>query len=517
MVTSSEAGLRGGALLPLLLRATTVLIALVLLIPLGFVVVYTVLTGWTASYELIVRPRVGELLYNTLRLIVASGVACAILGTASAWLTERSTVPLPSIWRVLLVAPLAVPSFVNGFAWVSLSARVEEFGGAVLIMTLSYFPYVYLPVAAAFRGLDPALEESSRSLGVGPWRTFWRVVLPQLRPALFGGVLLVVLHLLAELGALEMLRFPTFTTAIYDQFGATVDASAANALASVLVTLCLVALVSEVRLRGRARYARLGMGAARQPSRARLGWYTAPALLGLGLLVVLALGVPLGMLVFWLARGRSTAFPLALLTTTAINSLRLGIMGSILTVVLALPVAWLAVRCPGFLSTVTERVTYIAHALPGIVVALSLVAIAIRYARPVYQTTGMLLVAYAILFFPLALVSIRAALSQVPPVLDDVGRSLGSSPLTVFRRVTVPLIAPGIGAGAALVFISIVTELTATLLLAPIGTETLVTRFWGYSESIAYGAAAPYAALMVALAMPMTYLLTRQAGRSGRR
>jgi iron(III) transport system permease protein len=102
----------------------------------------------------------------------------------------------------------------------------------------------------------------------------------------------------------------------------------------------------------------------------------------------------------------------------------------------------------------------------------------------------------------------------VPPVLGDVGRSLGARPLTVLWRVTLPLIAPGLGAGAALVFISIVTELTATLLLAPIGTETLVTRFWAHSESIQYGAAAPYAVLMVAIAAPMTYLLTRQVTRS---
>jgi iron(III) transport system permease protein len=185
-------------------------------------------------------------------------------------------------------------------------------------------------------------------------------------------------------------------------------------------------------------------------------------------------------------------------------------------VLLALPVAWLAVRRPGVLSVLTERATYIAHALPGIVVGLALVTVTVRLARPAYQTTGMLVMAYTILFFPLALVSIRAALTQVPPVLDDVGRSLGARPATVFRRVTLPLIAPGLGAGAALVFISIVTELTATLMLAPIGTETLVTRFWTLSEELQYGAMSPFAALMVLISAPMTYLLTRQMVRAGR-
>jgi iron(III) transport system permease protein len=490
----------------------------VLLIPLFFVLGYTIATGWITSYDLLFRPRVAELLFNTVRLIVASVAACAAIGLGSAWLTERTNLPLRWLWTVLLVAPLAIPSFVNSFGWLSLlGAKVEGYAGAVLIVTLSYFPYVYLPVVATLRGLDPAYEETSRSLGFGPWRTFWRVVLPQLRPALLGGMLLVTLHLLAELGALEMLRFQTFTTAIYDQYQSTFNGQAANMLASVLVLLCLLALTAELGLRGRGRYARVGAGVARPAVRVRLGYVLPLALLLLTALVVLALGVPLGMLVYWLRVGTSTAFRPDLLIATTLRSIELGLAGAAITVILAVPVAWLAVRRPGPLSTLTERATYIAHALPGIVVALALVTVTINVARPAYQTTGLLLVAYAILFFPLALVSIRTALAQVPPILDDVGRSLGAAPLTVLRRVTLPLIAPGIGAGAALVFLSVATELTATLLLAPIGTETLATRFWSYSESIAYGAAAPFAALMVIISAPMTYLLTRQIAHTQRR
>jgi iron(III) transport system permease protein len=506
-----------GALLPLSLRAISVLIALVMLIPLFFVIGYTVATGWATAYDLLVRPRVGELLFNTVRLTIASVAACAVIGLGAAWLTERTTLPLRWLWNVLLVAPLAIPSFVNSFGWLSLlGGKVEGYGGAVLIVTLSYFPYVYLPVVASWRGLDPAYEETSRSLGYGPWRTFWLVVLPQLRPALLGGMLLVTLHLLAELGALEMLRFQTFTTAIYEQYQSTFNGPAANMLAGVLVLACLLALTLELGLRGRGRYARVGAGAPRPAVRVRLGYGLPVALLLLTLLVVLAVGVPLGMLVYWLRVGSSTALRIDLLVATTLRSIELGLAGAAITIVLALPVAWLAVRRPGPLSVLTERATYIAHALPGIVVALALVTVTIHVFRPIYQTTTLLLVAYAILFFPLALVSIRAALAQVPPILDDVGRSLGEPPLTVLRRVTLPLMAPGLGAGAALVFLSVATELTATLLLAPIGTETLATRFWSYSESIAYGAAAPFAALMVIISAPMTYLLTRQIARTAR-
>jgi iron(III) transport system permease protein len=501
---------------PPLLLVAAVLVALVALVPLGFVVGYTFSTGWDEAQRLIFRPRTGELLWNTTRLTAGCVLLCAVIGTGAAWLVERSTLPGRRLWNVLLVAPLAIPAFVNSYGWVSLVPAATGYGGALLIVTLSYFPFVYLPVTATLRGLDPALEETAHALGHTPWRTFRRVVLPQLRPALLGGCLLVALHLLAEFGALQMLRFPTFTTAIYDQYQSSFNGPAANMLAGVLVLCCLVLLLAELKLRGRARYSRVGAGTARPATRARLGRLTPLALLALAVVTALALAVPLGSLAYWLATGDSAEFSLDSLVSTTATSLGLGALASVCTVVLAIPVAWLCVRHRGLLSIALERSTYFGNALPGIVVALALVTIAIRIAPAVYQTTVLLVVAYAILFMPRAVVNVRSALAQAPPLLDDVAHSLGVTRMSTFRRVTLPLIAPGLGAGAALVFIAVVTELTATLLLAPIGTQTLATQFWSYSDSVAYGAAAPYAALMVLLSAPATYLLTREARRGTR-
>ncbi len=182
----------------------------------------------------------------------------AVLGVALAFLVERTDVPAKPLWHGLLVAPLAVPAFVNSYAWVSLDRSIVGYGGALLVITLSYYPLVYLPVVAALRGLDPALEEAAWSLGQSRWHSFRTVVLPQLRPALFGGVLLVGLHLLAEFGALQLIRFQTFTTAIYDQYGSTFNGAAANMIAGVLVLCCLLLLLGELRLRGHRRLARVG-------------------------------------------------------------------------------------------------------------------------------------------------------------------------------------------------------------------------------------------------------------------
>jgi iron(III) transport system permease protein len=240
------------------------------------------------------------------------------------------------------------------------------------------------------------------------------------------------------------------------------------------------------------------------------------ALLYLGVVIFLSLGVPCWSLAFWMITGASTGLAIDRVVATTVSSIELALIGGLITTLLALPVAWISVRHAGMVTSVIERATYIGHAMPGIVIALSLVAVSIQAWRPLYQTYPLLITAYVISFLPLATVSIRAALMQAPPALDEAARALGAGPITTLRRVTVPLIAGGLGTSTLLVFLAVVTELTATLLLAPIGTETLATRFWSHADSVAYGAAAPYAVLMVLLSAPATYLLTRETVRGHR-
>ena len=511
----SGASARGGRRLrrspvPLALAACVAALAL---LPLGYIAGYTVDLGWSGVRELVFRPRVAELLWNTGRLVLGTVAACAVLGVAAAWLVERSTIPGRRAWHVLLVAPLAVPAFVNSFAWISLLPGLDGYAGALLVVSLSYFPFVSLPAGAAFRGLDPALEDTARGLGLSSWAVFRRVQLPQLRVALLGGGLLVALHALAEFGALQMLRYPTFTTAIYDQYRATFNGPAATMLAGVLVLLCLFLLVGELRLRGARGYAGSGRGAVRPIRPAALGRLTGPALLALSVLVAAALLVPLGALAYWSVAGVSGSLDLGDLATTTAATLALAAVAALVTTAMALPTGWLAVRARGRVTTLLERATYVGSAVPGIVVALALVTLSIRATPWLYQTVPVLVAAYAILFLPRAVVTVRAAVEQSPPLYDDVAASLGSSGADRLRRVTLPLLAPGLGAGAALVFLAVVTELTATLLLAPTGTTTLATAFWSASSAFEYGAAAPYAVVMVLLSAPATVLLSRDTRR----
>jgi iron(III) transport system permease protein len=489
------------------------IVALALLLPETFLIVQARDAGWGEVSRVLFRPLSAELLRNTVELTAVVAVATSLIGTAVAWCVVRTALPLRRLWGVLVVLPISIPDFIMGYAWHSLSPSFIGLPAAALVMTLDLYPLVYLPVAAALRRTDPALEESARALGLGGWATFRRVIFPQIRPALVGGALVVSLALLAEFGAFEIVNFQTFTTEIFAELN--VDQAAAAALALLLVALGIAVLLAEALSSGGRRISRSGPQAARPPGQARLGLWTAPALLGLGLLVAAALGVPLGTLAYWLTQSNNTTLPASTtLLGAAAATARYSLSAAVLATAAAVPVALLAGQRRGRIARALESSTFLIQSVPGVVIALSLVFFAVRYAFPLYQQSSLLVIAYALLFFPLALVSMRASAAQASPRLAEMARSLGCRPAMAFLRVTLPLILPGVGAALCLVFLSSVTELTATLILVPTDVQTLATQFWAYQTNTAYGAAAPYAlAILVLAALPNLALVALFARR----
>lgn len=496
------------------LTAAAALVGLLALIPLGFVLAVTVEVGWETATAMLFRARVGDLLANTLALEAAAIPAALALAATLAWLTERTDLPAARLWRALAVAPLAIPAFVQSYAWTDVAPGFHGFAAAVLVSVLAYFPFAYLPLAAQLRRLDPALEDVAASLGLSPWRAFFRAVLPQLRIALAGGALLIGLHLFAEYGLFALLRYDTFTTAIIDQFQSAYNGPAANMLAVVLVGSAALLLLLERVARGNARYARIGPGVARPRARRRLGRLLLPGLLFPLALAALSLGVPLATLGRWLAHGGGDVWQSARIGEALGDTVLLALAGGVLTTLAVLPIAWLSVRAPSPLQRAIEAAHYYVGSLPGVVVALSLVAISVRVARPLYQTAATLVFAYALLFLPRALVAVRGAIAQVPVDLEWAAAALGRTPRQTALQVTARLAAFGIVASMALVALAVTTELTATLLLAPNGTHTLATEFWSLTSELDYAAAAPYALLMVLASLPMTVLLHAQARRA---
>lgn len=496
------------------LLAAAIVVSALALVPLGFVAWAAFKTGWITASALIFRPRVGELVTNTTLLVVLTMPLCTALALALAWITERSNIPGRRWWGLLAVAPLAVPAFVQSYAWVSLFPSMHGLSAAVLISVLSYFPFIYLPAAAMLRRLDPALEDVARSLRVKPFAVYVRVVLPQLRLAIWGGALLVGLHLLAEYGLYATVRFDTFTTAIFDQFQSAYDGPAASMLAGVLVVFCLAFLALEASTRGSQRYARIGAGSARLvPPVALRGIGLASCVVLLAATALLSLGVPLVTLLRWLWAGGFVIWASPELLSALLHTLGLAAVGACITTGAAIPMAWLSVRAPGPLQRALEALNYVTGSLPGIVIALALISIVVRVALPLYQTLVTVLLAYLLLFLPRALVSLRAGIAQAPVGLEQVAQSLGRTPARALWQVTMRLAAPSAAAGAALVFLGITNELTATLLLAPSGTRTLATGFWALASEIDYVSAAPYAIMMILLSLPITWLFYDQSRR----
>jgi iron(III) transport system permease protein len=497
-----------GAPTPLIVISTA--IAAALLLPFLFLVLQAGHAGWPDVSRLIFRRLTRVLLINTIELAVAVSAACAVLGVLSAWLVERTNLPFRRVWAVLIVLPVAIPDFVVGYAWHSIAPNVHGLGGAILVMTLALYPLVYLPVAAALRRSDPGEEEVARSLGLGPLRTFFRVTLRQVRPALTGGCLVVCLALLAEYGAFEIVGFHTFTTTIFTELTSVPDTAAASGLALVLVLIGLLVLAGEGAVSTRGRLGRSGGAAGQRPGRRRLGTgHRILAIGGVGAIVGAGLGVPVGTLVYWMSSSQSTTLPGSSLWGALWSTASYSAAAALLATVAALPVAMLAVRFRSAPAIVLERSTFLVQSLPGLVIALALVYFATRFVHRLYQTGPLMVVAYAILFFPLAFICVRASVAQAPKKLEEVARSLGETPVKVLLRVTLPLVAPGLAAGFCLVFLTAATELTATLILVPTGVHTLATQFWALQTNTSYGAAAPYAVVMVALAAVPSYALTR--------
>ncbi len=463
--------------------------------------------GWDAVVDTVWRVRTAELAGRSVVLALTVMGLSLVVGVGAAWLVARTDLPGRGVWRVVLALPLAMPSYVAAWAWIGFRPGLAGFPGAVLVLTTISYPYVYIPVLSALRGADPALEEVARSLGRSRAEVFVTVTLRQIRIAAIGGVLLVGLYAVSEFGAVSIMRYETLTKAIYASYRSSFDRTPAAILGCVLVLITLLPLVLAVRTSSRGAVARVGGGSARRASAVHLGVWRVPAVLAVVGVAGLSLGVPAWNLVRWTERGRST-LDWAELADATWSTFGVAAVAAIVTVAVAVPLGILSARHSGRFADSITTVAYAGHALPGVVVALSLVFFGIRFAAPVYQKTPLLVFAYLVLFLTLAIAAVHHAVARVPPVLDDVARSLGRSQAGAWRSVTLRLALPGIGSAAALVFIAVAKELPATLLLRPIGMDTLATRLWSYTDAASYAAAAPYAVALVLVSAVPTAVLT---------
>jgi len=489
--------------------------AFISLVPLWYLITQSLSQGLDTFIEELFQQRTLTLLWRSSILAGSVTFASVVIGIFTAWVITMSGVRGRTFLTIAFSLPLAIPSYLAAFAWVSWLPSITGFTGAFIVLTAACYPYVMLPVSAAMARLNPVHEDVARTMGRTSLQIFREVVLPQLRRPIASGALLVALYALSDFGAVAAMRHEVFTWVIYGAYRAGFNPTRAATLSLVLIAAAFALTFAESFVRGReVGQARNSSARTRQATRS-LRSRLAITALSIAILTP-AIGVPVVMIIGWLNRTSTRGIDWTSVSTTTMQSFLNGSATAIVTLLLSLPVAWCAVRLRGRFAALPERLTYITHALPGIVVAISVVYVGIRVVRPWYQELPLLIFGQVIIFLPVMVASIRAALEKTPVSLEEVAQSLGTNSWRTLLRVTLPIALPGIMAGSALTMLAAVKELPVTLLLRPTGMNTLSTRIWDYSTISDYAAVAPYAlSMLIVAALPTALLGTLSAMKDG--
>ncbi|MEL6890416.1 MAG: ABC transporter permease subunit [Actinomycetota bacterium] len=502
-------------------RVTALVVGLTFTVP-GWLVLWRALRSDRAIADLwseLVPP-----FWRTVQLATMVSVSAAVIGTGLAWLLVRTDLPGRRLWRLLLVLPLGLPSFVGAAAFIAGNApggviyevldligvtpprRLRGLGVSWIVLTAFTYPYVLLPVSARLLALRPSLDESARLLGRGPVATFVEVTLPQLRAAIIGGSLLVYLYCVSEFGAVQLLGYDTLTRVVFStrQF----DRATSFGAAAVLLVLAIGVVSLERWQRGDAAVDTRSARSTVPPT--RLGWGAIPATLACVAVAVVGLVTPVSSLATWAQRGIADGrVDLGDLVEPAWNTAFVAALTAVAAVAVVVPVGIATTRLRSRIGDVAAGSVVVGFALPGLVIALALAIVTLNtpFLNPLYQSTALLVFAYVVHFGSQALASVEQSLRAVPERLRESSRLLDDRPVRRIVHVDLPLMRPGLLAGAGLVLLATVKELPATLLLAPTGFGTLATEVWSSYEDGFYAEAGAAALALIVVSGVLTWLL----------
>jgi iron(III) transport system permease protein len=518
---------------PLSLSIVALMVAGLICLPLMYIVYLAVSADHTV-WSRLWSTRIPELLLNTVSLAVSVAAGTFVLGVSLAWLVVRYNFFGRRLWEWALVLPLAMPTYVLAFVytyllgaggpaeqawqmWAGPEGRIfspHSYAGATLVMTLDTFPFVYLLTRAALLNFNVSFEEVARVCGASRLSTLFRVTLPLMRPAIVAGLSLVILYVVSDFGAVSLLRFQTFTYAVYQQVTGRYDHAAAGVLSLLLVLFALIFLITERWFRQRSRFYQT-TGRYRSPERTPCGPVGTVLITAyMGLVLGVAFGLPALLLIRWsvsaVAEGAVDARFLGFIW----NSTLLSGLAATFAVLIGIPLVYLATRWPSKLHVLCLQAAYAGYVLPGPVGALALLVLFSHIAPFWFGTAAVLIVAYIVHFLPAGLQTMEPALQQVTPNLEEAARSLGLGTLRTLRKVILPLVRGGFIAAWILMFLQSMKELPATLLLRPVGFDTLAVRVWLEASEEYYQLAAPSALLIVIMTLPALLLLVSKDWRA---
>ncbi|WP_418887090.1 ABC transporter permease [Halopseudomonas aestusnigri] len=507
----------------------------------------------TSIWRHLLETQMLRLLGNTLVLSVGVVAGVVLLGVSLAWLTSLCEFPGRRWLDWALMLPFAVPAYVLAFvmiglldfagplqsllrSWLGNDFRmfsIRSTGGVIFVLVLVFYPYVYMLARGAFLAQGRGLMEAARILGHSPWHAFWRVALPMARPAIGAGAALAVMETLADFGAVSVFNYDTFTTAIYKTWYGFYSLQTATQLASLLLLFVLLALYAERRAQGSRRFP--GVDKPRQGALFRLrgarGWLATGYCL---LVLAIAFVIPLLQLFYWLLTSDRNDFDDRYWSLIR-NTLSLGAIAAFLTVSVALLMVLARRLQPMRRVRSAVALANLGYALPGSVLAVGIMFafsfadnqllvplqgwFGVEEPRPwLLGSLFALLLAYLIRFMAVASGPIDTSLARIRPALPEAAHSLGHSGFSVFWRVYLPLLVPGLLSAGLLVFVDVLKEMPATLLMRPFGWDTLAVRIHSLTAEGDWPRAALPAITLVATGLlPVVILIRRSAQPVSRR
>lgn len=532
------------------------LLTLAILIPIG-VLVAEILTPDVDLWERIWDTFLPDVLWNTVRLTVGVAIGTVVIGTFFAWLVTFYDFPGRRWFDRLFLLPLAIPGFIMGFVYVTIFEfagpvqstlrgwfgwergdywfpDISSTNGLILVLTLVLYPYVYILARAAFREQSASTFEASRVMGFGGWKTFTRVILPLARPQIVAGGLLVMMETMTDYGTVSYFGFPTLSERIVVLWNTSYDPKTAIELASMLVFIALLLIVLERSLRGKARFYQQG-GRGRRPKREVLrGKRKWGATTICAMLIGMAFVLPVSQLASWaIAEMQHSTVGLwreSFMEYTR-NSVTLALSATFIVMLLAVLIAY------GTRKKTTERkgllrprwlsrLVTIGYAMPGAVIAAGVLTVVnpidgavtdfaedhLGWASPAYLLTGTIVAltyAYVVRFMSVGFNSVNSSIEKIEPSMEEAARTMGASGVNVLRRVHLPLVNSGLIAGGILVFVDVMKELPATLLLRPFGMDTLALRAYFLSGEGWHQAAAIPAMIILLVGLIPVFILMR--------
>lgn len=496
-----------------------ILASLALFLPVVYLLYQLLIGNNTLLAELFFRWKTVELVLNTIGLAIGVILLTSVMAFPLAWITSRCRIHFSGTITLLATLPLAIPGYLMAFALLSLTGdngllarglgiqlpRLSGYAGAVLSVSLYTYPFLFLNLRSSLLRLDSSQEEAARSMGYTGKEIFFKVILPQLRPAILTGWLIIALYVLGDFGAVSLMRFETLSLALFSQLGASADRTYLAALALFLMLLALSIVLIEARFLRRSGLFRLGPGVGRRSKRLSLQAWTLPAYGWVFLILFASILVPIFTITFWVFQDSSVMSPA--LWNALWDSLRAAIPAALLAAVFALPIAYASARYPSWRGRTFERITYFGYALPPIAFALAYAGLSLQVLPFLYQTLFLLIFVYSLHFLAEAVGPIRNASFRIPPRIDEAARSLGLNPFHAFWRTVFPLLRGGLGVGLALVFLSALKELPIAFILSPIGFDSLAMNIWSFTSEGMYSNAAPYALVLVLISAVLVGIL----------